>query len=121
MQQPRDQRSDKDLPTLYIADLSKNVFNLDLYKFFDSQGFKVYKAKVLLDKKTSASKCCGYVSFNSKEEAQRALDALNYTKLQGKEVRMMWATREKHPDKANIYVKNIASEFNQSDLQSYFQ
>ena len=108
------------MPTLYIADLSRDVYNLDLYKFFDSKGFKVYKAKVSLDKKTNQSKGCGYAIFNHQEEAQRALDTLNYTKLKGKEVRMMWASREKKPQEANLYVRRIAPEFNQSDLQSYF-
>ena len=119
--QSQQQRSSKDLPTLYIADLSRDVYNLDLYKFFDSKGFKVYKAKVSLDKKTNQSKGCGYAIFNHQEEAQRALDTLNYTKLKGKEVRMMWASREKKPQEANLYVRRIAPEFNQSDLQSYFQ
>ncbi len=33
----------------------------------------------------------------------------------------MWATREKQPQEANIYVKRISPEFNQSDLQGHFQ
>ncbi len=111
----------KNMPTLFFTDLSPDVYNLDLYKFIESKGFRVYKTNVLMDKRTNKNKCCGYATFNNKEEAQRALDALNYTKFKGKEIRIMWANKDKPAESANIYIKKIAPEFDQSDIQSYFQ
>lgn len=39
--------------SLYVGNLSDKTFDLDLYKFFDSRGFKLAGAKVMFDRDTS--------------------------------------------------------------------
>jgi len=54
--------------SLYIGNLSVNTFDLDLYKYFTSRGFKLQGAKVMFDKETHRSKGFGYLNFNDSEE-----------------------------------------------------
>lgn len=49
--------------SIYIGDLPKDVYDLDLYKFFESKGFAIKKSKVIIDPKTNQSRCYGYASF----------------------------------------------------------
>ena len=69
---------------MYVSNLPKeNFFDLDFYKFFTSKGFKVKSAKVVLHKRTSKPLGYGYLQFNTKEEADRCLEAMNNFVLNG--------------------------------------
>lgn len=49
--------------SLYIGNLSKDTYDLDLYKFFSSNGFRIQSAKVMFDKDTNKSLGFGYLNF----------------------------------------------------------
>ncbi len=51
--------------SLYVGNLSDKTFDLDLYKYFDSRGYKLAGAKVMFDRETSKSKLHGYLNFHS--------------------------------------------------------
>ena len=38
--------------SLYVGNLSNKTFDLDLYKFFESRGYKLAGAKVMFDRET---------------------------------------------------------------------
>lgn len=59
--------------SLYVGNLSSKTFDLDLYKYFDSRGYKLAGAKVMFDRETSQSKLFGYLNFHALEEAERCL------------------------------------------------
>jgi polyadenylate-binding protein len=49
-------------PSLYVDNLPKeSFFDLDLYKFVSSKGYKIKSAKVVLDRKTCKSRGYGYL------------------------------------------------------------
>lgn len=61
----RGKREDKPrLPSIYVGNLpEENFYDLDLFKYFASKGYKVHKSKVVLDKKTCKPLGYGYLSF----------------------------------------------------------
>jgi RNA recognition motif-containing protein len=109
----RQKRKEKmnELPSLYVSNLPKeSFFDLDFYKHFTNRGFNVKSAKIVLDSKTSKSRGYGYLQFRDKEEADRCLNAMNNTKLQGQELRIVHSSanpKGEFNEKANLLVKNI--------------
>lgn len=99
----------------------ESFYDLDLYKFFTSKGYKVRKAKVVLDRKTSKSYGYGYLSFNNEDEARRCLKEMNNAMIDGHSIVLsMKQDKKAFNEKANILVKNIDKEVTQSDLYNLF-
>lgn len=103
------------LPSLYVSNLPKeNFFDLDFYKLFTSQGYKVMKAKVVLHKKTSKPLGYGYLQFISKDEAERCLRERNNYVLNGQALRIVHSVSKlQYNEKANLLVKNLDKEISQ--------
>lgn len=113
----------KTLPTLYVGELPDEVYDLELYKLFDTRGYRVAKAKSVLDKKTNKPLGYGYVCFPNKDDADRALKEVNNLEYKGKKLRVMWKIEKNDKafnDKANVYVKNIDEKTTQQDLYELF-
>ena len=70
---------------IYVGNLSTNVHEADLENLFSQQG-KVHSVKIIQDMFTKISKGFGFVEMLVKEEAQKALDALNSFELKGKKI-----------------------------------
>lgn len=86
----------------------ENFFDLDFYKFFTSKGYKLKSAKVVLHKRTSKPLGYGYLQFHSKEEAERCLNEMNNTVLNGLALRIVHSVSKfEYNEKANLLVKNI--------------
>lgn len=74
MNRPRDE-----FPTLRIASLSTDANDddlRDLFKPFETRG-KLVRANVVLDHVTRESRGLGFVSFEFREDAERALQKMN--------------------------------------------
>ena len=54
-------RDDDNTSSLYVGDLSKSVYDIQLFKFFERNGFKPLRAKAILDKMTKEHRGFGYV------------------------------------------------------------
>lgn len=68
----------KKWPSLYVGNLpDKSFFDLDMKKFFESQGFSVKSATVASDSSKSRSLGHGYVTFNDEAECTRCLEKMN--------------------------------------------
>lgn len=61
---------------LFIYHLPNDVKDHDLAQMFAQFG-NVISAKVFLDKHTNLSKCFGFVSFDSSQAGQAAIQAMN--------------------------------------------
>ena len=109
-------------PSLYISNLPKeSFFDLDLYKFFNSKGYRVKNAKVVLHKKSGKSLGYGYLQFNSKEESERCLNEMNNTLLNGLPLRIVNSVpKVEYNEKANLLIKNIDKEITQQELFDLF-
>ena len=99
-----------------VSNLSPTTFDNDLFKHFSSKGYKVASVRVIMDHMTSKSKCFGYLNFHAPEEAQRCLQEMNNTTLDGKQLVL---NKKKDTDtdaQANLIVKNLPKEMSQSDF-----
>ena len=70
---------------LFVAKLPQNVTSERLKAMFESYG-SVIDAKVITDRDTGMSKCYGFVEMATEEAARDAIDRLNGTEMDGKEV-----------------------------------
>lgn len=113
---PRQQEKSQ-LPSVYVGNLpTQSFYDLDLYKYFSSRGYKVAKSKVVLDKNTSKPRGYGYLTFYSQEEADRCIQEMNNQVLDGNAIRLSHQIQRgdtKYDEKANILIKNIDKEVTQ--------
>lgn len=101
-------------PGIYVANLpTENFYDLDFFKFFTSKNYKVSKAKVVLDKKTSKPRGFGYLSFYTQEEADRCLKEMNNAIISGHSLRLLPLGKQNYNEKANILVKNLDKDVTQ--------
>ncbi len=68
---------------LYVGGLPYSVTEGQLQEIFAAHG-TVESAKVITDKFTGQSRGFGFVEMNSGSEAQKAIDSLNGTQLEGR-------------------------------------
>jgi RNA recognition motif-containing protein len=66
---------------LFIKPLLPNTKEEDLRKLFEPFG-KIHTCKVMIDHKTKKSKQIGFVKFETKEEAKRAMEKMNNYKIE---------------------------------------
>jgi translation initiation factor 3 subunit G len=65
-----------DLPTLRVTSLSYDAEDEDLYALFERFG-RIGRANVVRDRDTKESKGFGFVSFESRKDAETALAKMN--------------------------------------------
>ena len=70
---------------IYVSNLSFNVQDDDLRGFFESYG-EVASAKVIMDKFTNKSRGFGFVEMPNDDQAQTALDTLNGSTLDKRQI-----------------------------------
>jgi RNA recognition motif-containing protein len=68
---------------LYVGNLSYSVSSSDLEELFGSFG-AIRSAQVVMDRDTGRSKGFGFVEFNTDEEAEAAISALNGRDFKGR-------------------------------------
>ncbi len=67
---------------LYVNGLSYTIKDGELEKMFSAYG-TVESARVITDRFTGQSRCFGFVEMSSGGEAQKAIEALNGTEIEG--------------------------------------
>jgi len=77
---------------LYISNLSYKIKDQDLHEKFSQYG-KIKYCKIIKDPYTSQSRGFGFVTFETVEDADEALSALNKTELDGRDLRIEKAKR----------------------------
>ena len=78
---------------VFVASISWNTDNTGLKKHFSQIG-TVEDAVIIKDRETKRSKGFGFVTFSSEEEASEAIQKLDNSLLDGKNIRVSLA-REK--------------------------
>jgi cold-inducible RNA-binding protein len=70
---------------LFVARLSSSITDDDLNQIFSPYG-EIKSAKVIFDRETGNSKGYGFVEMPDDEEAKAAIEALNESEVDGKQI-----------------------------------
>lgn len=79
---------------LYVGNLPYNTSDDDLRELFSTYG-EVVSSNVIIDRMTNRSKGFGFVEMTNNDEAQRAIDELNNTNFNGRNIRVNEALERK--------------------------
>lgn len=107
--------------TLYIGNLQQHVQDMELYNYFRPYG-NIVSCRVMKDIYSGESRGFAFISYQTKEEAQKAKDALNYHKINGWEIRISFKKSPSDFDpKANIFIKNLDKEVSTRQIDELCQ
>ncbi|MFH1504371.1 MAG: hypothetical protein ABIH08_03155 [Candidatus Omnitrophota bacterium] len=86
---------------LYIGNLEYGVTDESLKSFIEEKGLTVKEVKIIMDKYSGRSKGFGFAEFDTEDQAQAAIDALNEQDLNGRKLTVNKA-RKMQPRKDNF-------------------
>ena len=88
---------------IFIGNLSFGLSEDELREIFEEYG-EVNSAKIITDKYSGKSKGFGFVEMSDDEKANQAIETLNGSSLQGRNINVNQA-RERSDDKKRDYEK----------------
>ncbi|GMH41472.1 hypothetical protein BSKO_09382 [Bryopsis sp. KO-2023] len=123
---------------IFVGDLSQDVTDAALLAAYANIG-NCSDARVMWDHSTGRSKGYGFVSFRTKEEAERAIQEMHGQLIGSRRVRCGWAQHKQvseqdaaqpldyetldkaDPTNSNVYIGNVPPEMNETDIRRHFQ
>ncbi|KAL2537357.1 Polyadenylate-binding protein 8 [Forsythia ovata] len=108
--------------SLYVGDLEMNVTDSQVYDLFSQMG-DVVSVRVCRDLTSQRSLGYGYINYSNSRDAERALEELNFTPLNGKSIRIMFSRRDpsmRRSGAGNIFIKNLDKDIDHKALHETF-
>ncbi|PAV80597.1 hypothetical protein WR25_11077 isoform A [Diploscapter pachys] len=99
---------------LYIRGLPPNTTDEDLRQMCQEFG-AIASTKAIMDKQTNQCKGYGFVDFESREAAARAVEELNGRNIQAQ------MAKQQEQDPTNLYIANLPPHYNEQALESVLQ
>ena len=109
--------------SLYVGDLDPAVREEQLVELFRGVG-PVLGVRICRDIITQRSLGYAYVNYQQPEDAEKALQTLNYTMVGTKAIRLMFQQRDptlRYSGMGNIFVKNIDATLDNKGLHELFR
>lgn len=111
------------IASIYVGDLDSTVTEPQLVELFKPFG-TILNVRVCRDIITQRSLGYGYVNFDSHDEAEKAIETLNFKRVGDKCMRLMWQQRDpalRYSGNGNIFVKNLEGDVDSKGLHDIFE